>query len=143
MYINIELKNYASPWDSLPAQVAEIIRQHKLEKGVLFSSFNPIALLRIRRLLPECPIGLLALAGRSGAWARSWIGRLIQYQALHPEVQDTTPRLIQTTHQRGQKVNVWTVDQEAQIRQLREAGVDGIITNDPPLALKVLAAQHT
>lgn len=143
LYINIELKNYASPWDSLPAQVAEIIRQHKLEKGVLFSSFNPIALLRIRRLLPEAPIGLLALPGRSGAWARSWIGRLIHYQALHPEVQDATPRLIQAAHQRSQQVNVWTVDQEAQIRQLRDAGIDGIITNDPPLALKVLAAQHT
>lgn len=143
LFINIELKNYASPWDALPAQVAEIIRRHQLERGVLFSSFNPIALMRIRRLLPECPIGLLAEAGRPGAWARSWIGRLIHYQALHPEVQDATPRLIQAAHQRGQQVNVWTVDQEAQMEQLLRAGVDGIITNDPPLALKVLAAQRT
>lgn len=142
IYINVELKNYATPLDTLPAKVAEIVRRHSLEKGVLFSSFNPIALVRIRRLLPGCPIGLLALPGSSGAWARSWVGRLLHYQAIHPEAGDATPALIQAAHQRGQRVNVWTVDQEAQIRQLILQGVDGIITNDPPLALSVVALQH-
>lgn len=140
--INVELKNYSTPLDSLPARVAEVVRRHNMEKAVLFSSFNPIALVRIRGLLPECPIGLLALPGRSGAWARSWIGRLIHYQAIHPEARDATPELIQAAHQRDQQVNVWTVDQEAQIKQLIHLGADGIITNDPPLALRVLATQH-
>lgn len=140
--INVELKNYATPFDLLPTRVAEVVRRHHREKEVLFSSFNPIALVRIRRLLSECPIGLLALPGSSGAWARSWIGRLLHYQALHPEVNDATPELIQAAHQRNHQVNVWTVDQEAQIKQLILRGVDGIITNDPPLALRMLATQH-
>jgi glycerophosphoryl diester phosphodiesterase len=143
VYINIELKNYAAPLDPLPARAAEVVRRHRQERGVLFSSFNPLALRRIRRLLPECPIGLLALPGSAGAWARSWMGRLLPYQALHPEVSDATPELIQAAHRRGQRVNVWTVDQEAQIQQLIRQGADGIITNDPPLALRALAAQYS
>ena len=143
VYINIELKNYAAPLDPLPARAAEVVRRHRQERGVLFSSFNPLALRRIRRLLPECPIGLLALPGSAGAWARSWMGRLLPYQALHPEVSDATPELIQAAHRRGQQVNVWTVDQEAQIQQLIRQGADGIITNDPPLALRALAAQYS
>ena len=70
--INVELTNYASPTDPLPEKVAGLVRKFGLEKRVLFSSFNPLALVRIRRILPEVPVGLLALPGLDGAWARSW-----------------------------------------------------------------------
>lgn len=44
-----------------------------------------------------------------------------------------TPRLLDTTHDAGRKLNVWTVDDPTRIESLRKLGVDGICTNDPRL----------
>lgn len=136
--INVELTNYTSIMDPLPEKVAELVRLHRLNQRVIFSSFNPLALMRIRRLIPEAPIGLLALPGLKGALARSWPGRLISYQSLHPEYSDVTPDLVKSVHHRGGKIFVYTVNQENGMRRLIEMGVDGIITDDPILAKQVL-----
>ena len=139
-YINIELTNYDSPFDRLPEKVAELVKRHRMGNHVLFSSFNPLVLRRIHRLLPDIPLGLLAGPGRNGLLARSQIGRLlIHYQAIHPELRDATPSLIQRAHQRGYMVNVYTVNRENDMRQLFNLEVDGIFTDDPLLARQVLA----
>lgn len=44
-----------------------------------------------------------------------------------------TPRLVETVHDAGRKLNVWTVDEPGRIESLRELGVDGICSNDPRL----------
>jgi glycerophosphoryl diester phosphodiesterase len=139
-FTNIELTNYASPNDELPILVGELVKRLGMQDRVMFSSFHPIPLLRAHRQLPEVPVGLLAGAGMSGALARSWVGRLIPHQALHPEVKHTTPSLIQSEHRRGCRVNVWTVNEPDAMRSLFTWDVDGIFTDDPRLARKVLAA---
>jgi glycerophosphoryl diester phosphodiesterase len=139
IFINVELTNYTSPLDNLPEAIARIVLRHKLEKRILFSSFNPIALIKIKRLLPKTPIGLLALPGKSGAWSRSWPGRLIGYQALHPEASDLSEGLIKKIHQWDCRVHVYTVNSEQQMRQFFAWGVDGLITDDPVLARQALA----
>jgi glycerophosphoryl diester phosphodiesterase len=138
-FINIELTNYASPTDELPIKVAELIQQHRLEQRVLLSSFNPRALRHARQLLPDVPIGLLALAGLKGMWARTWLGRIvIPYQALHPELSDVTSGLVESIHRRGKRVHVYTVNNPLDMLHLFILGVDGIFTDDPALAKQVL-----
>lgn len=136
-YINVELTNYSSVTDKLPEKVAMLVRKHKLARRVIFSSFNPIALIRIRRLVPEAPVGLLALPGKSGAWARGFPGRLIGYHALHPEHNDVTPTLVKNAHRRGHRVFTYTVNREEDMRRLLGMEVDGIFTDDPVLAQQV------
>ena len=63
---DIELTNYASLTDSLPEAVAALVDRYALTERVLFSSFNPLALIRVRRKLPHNPIGLLARPGKNG-----------------------------------------------------------------------------
>lgn len=137
-FINVELTNYASVTDRLPEQVADLVRQYKLGHRVLFSSFNPIALARIRRLTPEAPIGLLAMPKRKGALARSWVGRLLKYNSLHPEASDAQPALVNGVHRRGGRVFVWTINTPAEMSRTFGIGVDGIFTDDPLLAQKTL-----
>jgi len=139
IFINIELTNYASPGDPLPYIVAELVRKHGLEGQVLFSSFNPLALLRVRKVLPQVPRGLLALPGASGAWARSWLRRFVPCEAIHPEYQDITPRFVQRIHRAGQRIHAYTVNQQEDMRRLFGMGVDGIFTDDPLLARQILA----
>lgn len=137
-YINVELTNYASPTDNLPEKVAALVKSRRLSQRVLFSSFNPLALVIIHRLVPEAPIGLLALDGLKGAWARSFPGRWLSYNCLHPEKSDVTPRLVKSLHQRECKCFVYTVNREEDMHCLFEMGVDGIFTDDPVLARQVL-----
>jgi glycerophosphoryl diester phosphodiesterase len=140
IFINVELTNYASLLDRLPEKVAEIVNKHSLAERVMFSSFNPIALIRVRRILPEVPIGLLARPGRQGAWARSWIGTLIRYQSLNPALVDADKRLFARTHRRGCTLLVYTVNQPEEMRRMFQLGVDGIFTYDPLTARRILSA---
>jgi glycerophosphoryl diester phosphodiesterase len=137
-FINIELTNYASKTDRLPDRVAAVVRKNKLSRRVIFSSFNPLALFRIHRLIPEAPIGLLALPGVRGILARSWLGRIIPYQALHPEYSDVTDGMIEHLHRSSRLIFTYTVNQENEMRHLFQMGVDGIFTDDPELARQVL-----
>jgi len=134
IFINVELTNYASVFDDLPYKVVQLVKKYELQDSVLFSSFNPIALRRAHKLLPEVPLGLLALPGFAGAWARSWLGNWVPYKALHPDFESTTPQLIAKQHEQGKRVYVWTVNDSKKMQQLFEWGADGIFTDDPPLA---------
>jgi len=137
-FINVELTNYASPGDLLPEKVAELIKRHELQEWVMFSSFNPLALRRAHKILPTIPLGLLALSGFSGSWARSILGFwLVPYQALHPETKDTNPKLISRQHAKNRRVHTWTVNDPADMERLFRWGIDGIFTDDPLLAQKI------
>ena len=116
------------------------MKKHNLAERVLFSSFNPIALLRIHRILPLVPIGLLAFKGSKGYWARSWLGELIRYQSLHIATEDVEASLIDRIHRQGRRLLVYTVNQAEDMRRLFHIGVDGIFTDDPLTAKRILSA---
>ncbi len=135
--INIELTNYTTPRDSLVEEVCRLVREHRMEEYVLFSSFLPGNLRQAALLLPEVPRGLLVLPSWKGIWARFafFFG---DYQALHPYLSDVTPHQIASVHRIGRRVHVWTVNEPALMRRLLKWGVDGIFTDDPPLALQIV-----
>jgi len=132
--INIELKNYSSLFDSLPVQVAELVKEYELEETVIISSFNPFNLPRFRRRLPEVKLGLLTQPDQ----AQRWLWRLIRYDALHPYFNDVDETLVSALHARNRQVNVWTVDEPDEIRRLAALCVDSIITNVPKSAREIL-----
>ena len=88
--------------------------------------------------MPEVPIGLLAMPGLSGAWARSFLGRWVPYKALHPAIRDTKVSLIKSCHKHSNRVYTYTVNHTDLMLRLFEYGVDGIFTDDPPLAKRAL-----
>lgn len=52
-----------------------------------------------------------------------------------------TPELIRIARLHGIAVLVWTIDDEAQMRTLLEAGVDGLMTDRPDVLLRVLSSR--
>lgn len=132
--INIELKNYSTIFDSLPLDVAALLREHGLADSIQVSSFNPINFPRFHRRLPEIPVGMLTFPGK----ARFFAYGLFRYDALNPYFADVDEALVKRMHARGKAVNVWTVDEAADIRHLSRIGVDTLITNQPQRALTVL-----
>lgn len=76
---------------------------------------------------------------------RSWIGwpaRHVPYGGFQvPELAQghriVSPRFLRQAHERDLRVQVWTVDDEADMTRLLAWGVDGLITNRPDVALRI------
>jgi glycerophosphoryl diester phosphodiesterase len=136
--INIELKDFAASGDGLMIKVCELIKRHNNQSQILFSSFFPSNLKIAAQTLPEVPRGLLAMPGLLGLWARSFGFMFGDYQALHPHISSTSKEQMQRAHRLNRRVHVWTVNKPEDIAQLKEWGVDGIITDDPQTAVRVL-----
>ncbi len=137
-FINVELTNYSTPYDSLVEKTCELVRRHALQKSVIFSSFSSANLKKAARFLPEVPRGLLARGGLLGLWSRSFGFTFGDYFALHPFVTDVTAQQVQRVHRLKRAINVWTVNKEEEVRRLISWGVDGLITDDPALLARVV-----
>lgn len=74
---------------------------------------------------------------------RSWLGQaMVPYQSFHPEQHDVDPHLLQRMHSRQRWVFTYTVNQEVDLIRLMDMGVDGVFTDDPPLALQIRQQQR-
>ena len=136
LFLNIELTNYSSPNDELVSKVTDLVNRHGLQGRVLFSSFFAHNLQKARRFLPEVPRGLLTMPGVLGIWGRT-IGWRADFAALNPFRTDVNLRLVNQIHKAGKLINVWTVTVKPDIERMVDICVDGIITDDPALALNL------
>ena len=133
LLLNLELKVMVSEPTGLEEVVVSLIAHYGMEGRVLISSFNPLALQRVRRAHPHIPLALLYGASLPGAELERWVQDLQPLAALHPE-----HRLVNATHlawarEHNCRVNTWTVDEPKEMRRLLALGVEGLITNRPDL----------
>lgn len=135
--INVELKNFYNPFNLLPEIVVEIASKMDVLDQLLFSSYIPPNLNRIKRLIPKAKVAILCSKGFLGYLPRSKVFSMISPAYVHPHFKDISKRFIEKQHHINRKVNTWTVNQETDIVELIKQGVDGIITNDPKLAYKI------
>ncbi len=138
LMVNIELTNYASPTDALPDKVADLITELGIQHRVWISSFNPLTLWRFARRMPDVPIGFLI--DERYPWLYRLIGRFIRHEAVEPPLSLVHAQDVAQWHQQGKRVLVYTVNQAEDMRRLFQWNVDGIYTDDPPLAEKVRAS---
>lgn len=141
MGVNIEIKNEPDEEDFDPEHqmVPEIVRiARSLPKDrVLVTSFDMGAINAVHDADPKMPTGFLTMddvgpevsVGRASAHG---------HKAVNPWNDVVTPRWISEAHAAELLVNVWTVDDPKRMKQLRDMGVDGIITNVPDIAVKAL-----
>jgi glycerophosphoryl diester phosphodiesterase len=118
--------------------VARAIARADVGGRVLVSSFEPAALRLWRRRMPSVPCGWLFERGVGGAIRRAWSLAWLRPASVHPEGALCTAAALRRWHRRGYQVNAWTVDDPAELRRLRDLGVDGLITNDPARARRAL-----
>lgn len=142
LFVNIEIKNHPSDPDydaefGISIAVAGLVSAFGVADRVLISSFDMDTILRIRKADPMLPVGWLAFGQ---ADPRQIIARAQAHDlaAIHPHDLLVDRAFVQRAHAVGLAVYTWTVDDSDRIRQLAGFGVDGIITNDPAMALKAL-----
>jgi len=141
--LNIELKNGPVFYPGIEQAVAAAVRKHKLMNRTIISSFNHYSLVEIRKIDPEIKTAPLYMAGLYEPWVYA---RRIGAAAIHPLFYNIVPEIIKGCKRNNIMVNPFTVDRPEQIKAMAAAGVDGIITNVPDIALKTIkemeAAQH-
>ncbi len=139
IYLNIELKNLSSPFDSLPGKVAKIIRKHQAKNRVLISSFNPIALTRMLRHLPSVPRGLLLHRPSHVDLCIFLPGLISDFQTINTSITCITEYRVDSLHKLGKKVYTYTLNHPDDIQYALNCGVDGFFTDDPALGLRTLS----
>ncbi len=138
LLINIELKNYSSPLDLLPVKVAEMVEHVQMLDAVLFSSFQPLNLVRIQRQLPQVRLALLV---EDGFWWRRLASKSFSFlspQFINPCKSYITEEYLAEEHKNRRRVNVWTVDDPEEAGRFIKWGIDGLITNDPRTMLDLM-----
>lgn len=138
--INVEIKVEVGYHPA--AQETEAVRlvvENGMADRVIFSSFSPRSLRRLYRLAPHIRRGFLYARGEP-SFLPSLLRRFyVPFVALHPQFSMVSERYVAAAHRRELCVNAWTVNDAADMRHVRDCGVDGIITNYPDLLRDVLA----
>ena len=129
----------------LARRVVEEIRAANAVDRVSLGSFGMRVLRAARALEPRIATGSSQEETRLALY-RSWVRwpvRSPAYRAFQvPEKSGSTrvvsPRFVRDAHRAGCLVQVWTVDQEADMLRLLGWGVDAIISDRPDVAVRVV-----
>jgi glycerophosphoryl diester phosphodiesterase len=138
LWINVELTNYTTRGDGLEAVVTALIRKMGLQSRVLLSSFDPFTLRNARRLDPSLPIAQLTASDMALPLREAWLAPFIPHEARHPDVAQLKQKGVAYFKKRGYRVNVWTIDDPADMREFVRQGVDGLITDVPDVAKSII-----
>jgi glycerophosphoryl diester phosphodiesterase len=126
----IELKFYGGE-QRLEERVIDVVERRGMGDQVMIMSLKRESVERFRALRPEWKLGLLSTLA---------LGDLTRFDVdfLAVNSRAATPRLLERARRTGRDVYVWTINEPAQISAMLSRGVDGIITDRPHEAFKVL-----
>lgn len=138
MLLNIELKTRSLSQSTLEKKVVALIHEHGHQSRVVVSSFNPLALWRVRRLSPDLHTGLLHAPALPAYLRRAWLRPLARPDALHPQFEMLNERYLSWARACGYRVNVWGAAQPEDLWRLIKLGADMIITDRPDVLAEQL-----
>ena len=133
LLFNIELKTKSLRDDGLAAAVVRTIGENHLLGRVFVSSFNPLAMRRVKRLDLRIPVGLLYKPEKRLIGPKPWLRHLAPFEALHPRYTAVDDDYMRWAKERGYRVH-----EPGDMRQFVRQGVDSIITSRPALLEQVL-----
>ena len=126
----VELKSYGHD-EKLEERVAAIVEESGMENDCIFMSLDREMVRKMKALRPSWRVGLLVAKA---------IGDLTELRAdfLAVEARMASRSFVQRAHAVGQDVYIWTVNDPAWMFVAMSRGVDGLITDKPDLARRVI-----
>ena len=127
----IELKYYGHD-QKLEQRVVDIVEAAGMIDETAIMSLKYDAVRKVRVLRPDWKIGLLSATA---------IGELsnLDTDFLAVATGMVSAGFVRRAHEAGKQVFVWTVNDPISMSSMMSLGVDGIITDEPDMARKVLA----
>jgi glycerophosphoryl diester phosphodiesterase len=129
----VELKSYGHN-QHLEERVVQIVEAAGMADQCEFMSMNHDMARKIKQLRPSWRVGFLVAKG---------MGDLTELNGdfLAVEASMASRRFIRTAHRAGQDVYIWTVNDAGWMLWGLTRGVDGLITDHPDVARRVIAAR--
>ena len=126
----IELKYYGND-NLLAGETLNLVRRAGMEEEVQIMSLDLKAVKQMQQLAPQIATGYVFAAG---------LGNLTQLDVAFLAVSSgqATGKLIREAHEKGLMVYAWTVNDVDGILDMMEVGIDGLITDDPALAIAAI-----
>lgn len=128
--LNIELKYYGEDPELVP-QVLEQLRARGMEDDAVIMSLHLPGIQQVQELAPDMTVGLLTGAS---------IGDLTEEQVdfLAISAGGVSRELVEEAHAKGMEVYAWTINDEMQMLDMMDMGVDSLITDLPTTARQVI-----
>ena len=127
-WINIELKGLNTAAETCRI-IENYIKNFNWDQGdFIVSSFQKNELFEVYKINPDIQIGVLSKASVNEALQ---LGKMLNAKAIHPSLGIATRENVKQAQNAGFKVNVWTVNEPADILRMKDFGVDGIISDYP------------
>lgn len=139
--INIEIKAPKKPGTDIVRKVIQKAKDFGLFDKLLISCFNKDILTECKEVDPKTRTGILySTDSPYTELYDDFVGfaKSIKADALHPLGMLVDEDYIEEAHKAGLIVNPWTVDKDYAIERLRDWGCDGVITNLPDLARRII-----
>jgi len=155
-----EQPDMTPPSENVVRQVLKVIYDENFDSRIVLLSFNWIVLSFVKKMAPQIPTAYISATAKwldnikIGQPGQSpWMAGIDvdNYQGSIPHSinaiggkiwcawsESLTRKEVQTAHALGIKVFVWVVDSERDIRKFLKMDVDGIITNRPDRAKRIL-----
>jgi glycerophosphoryl diester phosphodiesterase len=126
----VELKSYGHD-QRLEEKVVSIVEAAGMVNDSIFMSLNHDMVRKVKQLRPSWRAGVLVAKA---------VGDLTSLGAdfLAVEARLATRALVRQAHRAGQEVYVWTLNDPAWMLAAMSNGVDGLITDKPDLARRVV-----
>lgn len=131
-----ELKSKGDPEYEATAirKSIEAFKRYGVKKRIIFISFSLSACKEFARLMPKNRVEYLG-----GEIAPAELKKMgINGIDYHHSVFLSRPEWVVEAHNLGMKVNVWTVDEDDDIKRMLLLGVDEVTTNMPEQAMRII-----
>lgn len=135
----LEVKDGSPYHHGIERNIIKLIDEHNAQDWCIVQSFNDIVLKNFRTLpnlhsdvqkLFEIVIPVAPFYGGS-QFSYKALRRYDFAQEVNVNFKNVTPLVVEKIHKMGKKINVWTVNDEYDLKMFIEMGVDGIITDYP------------
>ena len=138
---NIDLK---SKDPAIVDTFIEVIHSVQASKRIVAASFHLSNLKLLRKKAPDIltsvttleVVPLLALQKLHLLSAKKQ-PIIFQVPTRQWGIEVITPSFVKTMHNRGSIIQVWTINEEVEMKRLYQMGVDSVMTDKPALAIKV------
>jgi glycerophosphoryl diester phosphodiesterase len=134
VYYDIEIKHSHKQPGELEKKLIEKIYKWNLQDRVIISSFNPVAILGIRKIDPKLHTAIIYHSKKKLPWwLRNGGGKYICKPNILKPSKHKINLLTMFLHNKilGYNVITWTEDDPAMVKKYLNFGVDGIVTNVP------------
>ena len=136
MTVNIELKTGVIFYPGIEKKVVELVHCMGWQDRILYSSFNHCSVMKVREYDSEARIAFLYAEQLSQVADYAVMNGVY---SLNPSVLCTTLEdEMRRCREKNIQINVWTVNDEENMRRLNRMGVNSLITNYPDIAKKIV-----